>query len=88
MDELQKLKIYNHYCIIQLALIHNFEILDTKKDNWKHGWGNPDKQEFGLAFYNLWKNDKIMTFEEFKIVDGSYNINVDTWGRKFNLIKK
>lgn len=68
---------YGEYYINQLALKHKFLVLDldrfkvkpyTKEDaklSPYHGYGKPDKEVGGIAFYYLWKDFKIMTFEEF-----------------------
>jgi hypothetical protein len=68
---------YGEYYINQLALKHKFLVLDldrfkikpyTKEDaklSPYHGYGKPDKEFGGIAFYYLWKDFKVMTFEEF-----------------------
>ena len=68
---------YGEYYINQLALKHKFLTLDldrfkvkpfTKEDSKLspyHGYGKPDKEFGGIAFYYLWKGIKIMEFDEF-----------------------
>ena len=65
LDEWQKLKVYMNYCCTMLSLKYNFEVVDKMKPNWQHGWGMPDKEYLGLAFYFLWKDMKISDFESF-----------------------
>lgn len=72
----QSLK-YGEYYINKLALKHKFLVVDldrfkvkpfTKEDaklSPYHGYGVPNKEFKGIAFYYLWKDIKIMTFEEF-----------------------
>lgn len=65
LDEWQKLKVYMSYYCTMLSLKHSFEVVDKMKPNWQHGWGTPDKEYLGLAFYFLWKDMKISDFESF-----------------------
>lgn len=65
LDEWQKLKVYMHYYITQIGLRYNFEVIDKTKTNWQHGWSVPNKEHLGLAFYFLWRDMKILNFEEF-----------------------
>lgn len=65
LDEWQKLKVYMHYYCTMLSLKHSFEVVDKMKENWRHGWGDPDKEYSGLALYFLWKNMNILDFEGF-----------------------
>ena len=64
LDEWQKLKVYMHYYCVMLSLKYNFEVVDKMKVNWQHGWGNPDKEYLGLAFYSLWKDIRISDFAQ------------------------
>lgn len=64
-DVFDKAKIYMHYYITQLGMKHNFEVVDTAKENWNNGWSNPDKTFKQIAFYYLWKDIKIKTIDEF-----------------------
>lgn len=65
LDKWQKLTVYMDYYCTMLSLKHNFEVVDKTKKNWQHGWGNPNKEYLGLAFYSLWKDIKILDFESF-----------------------
>lgn len=65
LDEWQKLKVYMNYYCTMLSLKYNFEVVDKMNPNWQHGWGKPDKEYLGLAFYFLWKDMKISDFESF-----------------------
>lgn len=73
-NEFQKQKIYSHYLATMLKLKYDFEIVD-KKDNWKIGRSTPHKECLGIAFYWLWHNINILSFQEFisdkniKIID-------------------
>jgi hypothetical protein len=65
LDVFDKAKIYMHYCIAQLGLKHNFEVVDTAKDNWQNGRSTPDKTFKQIALFYLWKDIKIETIDEF-----------------------
>ena len=65
LNEWQKLKVYINYYCTMLSLKNNFEVFDKMKPNWQHGWGMPDKEYLGLAFYFSWKDMKISDFESF-----------------------
>lgn len=65
LDVFDKYKIYSNYLVCQLGLKHNFEVLDKNKKDWQHCGRTPDKEYGDLAFYYLWKNTPIKTFEEF-----------------------
>lgn len=77
MDVFEKTKIYMNYYVSMLEMCYNFEIVDLKrallkrtpKDNKNlspyHGLGKPDKEFEGVAFYYLWKDFKIKSFEVF-----------------------
>ncbi len=77
MNVFEKSKVYMNYVINMLGLKHNFEVIDLEKSLLKstlrdnknlspyHGMGKPDKEFKGIAFYYLWKDLKIKTFEQF-----------------------
>lgn len=77
MDVFEKARVYMNYFINMLGLKHNFEVIDleisllksTSRDNKNlspyHGMGKPKKEFKGIAFYYLWKDFKIKSFEEF-----------------------
>ena len=65
LDEWQKLMVYNHYNCTMITLKNNFVFIDKTKSNWKHGWGEPDKEYLGLSIYFLWGDIKILDFESF-----------------------
>jgi hypothetical protein len=77
MDVFEKSKFYMNYYINMLSLKHNFEVIDLERSFLKstprenknlspyHGMGEPDKEFRGIAFYYLWKNLKIKSFEDF-----------------------
>lgn len=82
---LQKYSVYLHYRITQTAMKYDFVIVDKtpiKKDviKWNHGWGKPDKEVHNIAFYNIWKDIRVLSFERFvsetniRIID-----NGDNW---------
>jgi len=72
LDLFEKLRFYMEYYISMVALKYNFEVVDksrfdkVNKDlKWNHGYGLPDKDFKGMAFYFLCKDLPIKTFEEF-----------------------
>jgi hypothetical protein len=65
MSSLQKLEVYMDYYVSMLSLKLNFHLVDKTKDNWNHGYGVPCKEYLGLAFYYLWKDLNIKSFDEF-----------------------
>lgn len=77
MDVFEKAKAYMNYYITMLGLKHKFEVIDleiallkstseyNKNLSPYQGMGNPDKEFKGIAFYYLWKELKIKSFEEF-----------------------
>lgn len=68
-------KIYFHYCSVQLGLKYSLHIVDktplkpSKHNNeeihWTVGRGKPDKEFGNIAIYYLWKNLKVLSFDEF-----------------------
>ena len=66
---MDKLKVYLHYFATNNALRNSFEVVDKKplgkRPSWNHGRGLPDKECEGIAFYFLWKNQRIISFDEF-----------------------
>ena len=64
-DVFDRAKIYMHYYITQLGLKHNFEVVDTSKENWNNGWSKPSKTFKQIAFFYLWKDINIKTIDEF-----------------------
>lgn len=83
LDEWQKLIVYIHYYCTMIALKHNFEVVDKTKLNWQHGWGKPDKEYLGLAFYFLWEDMRISDFESF-ISDKNIDVRDcgEDWGKR------
>ena len=72
MDVFTKTELYMNYYITMLSLKYNFEIVDLKNISKSaknispyHGMGKPNKEFKNIAFYFLWENIKIKTFEEF-----------------------
>lgn len=65
LDKWQMLKVYMSYYCSMVTLKFNFEVVDKLKPDWQHGWGKPDKEYLGLAFYFLWKTTRILDFESF-----------------------
>jgi hypothetical protein len=77
MKAIQDSLMYGEYYINQLALKHKFLVLDLDRFKIKpfskedanlspyHGYGKPDKEFNRIAFYYLWKDIKIMSFDEF-----------------------
>lgn len=65
--------IYFWYLAEQLALKHDFEVVDTSKQEWHRGRGTPDKQVGNTAIYFLWKNVKVRTFAELQQGTWPYN---------------
>lgn len=69
LDDVDKLRVYLHYFVTNTALKNSFEVVDKNSLNkrlaWNHGRGFPDKECEGIAFYFLWKNQRIMSFDEF-----------------------
>ena len=77
MDVFQKSKAYMNYVINMLGLKHDFVVIDLEVALLKstsiynknlspyHGMGKPDKEFKGIAFYYLWKDLKIKSFEQF-----------------------
>ncbi len=77
MSLFEKSKVYMDYYISMIGLKYNFELIDlqsallnsTSKENKKlsptNGMGKPDKEFKGIAFYYLWKDFKIKSFEDF-----------------------
>lgn len=87
-DEFQKLTVYMDYYVTQLGLKHNFmatDVVVTKstsylKEGQKYpGLGEPDKQVHNLGFWYLWKDIRIMTFEEFVNGRKGYFNNHQDW---------
>lgn len=76
LDLYGKLSIYFHYCAIQFAIKHSFQVVDKTPLNpyshngqiipWKHGRGEPDKEFGNIALYYLWKNHNPISFEDFQ----------------------
>lgn len=56
---------YMEYFIVNRALQLDYHTLDMRKENWQHGWGQPDRIRGTFAHYFLWKDIPIMSFEEF-----------------------
>ena len=80
MSEFDKLKLYMNYYIRQLSLKHNFHIVDADKENWSHGYSTPDIMRGDVAIYYLWKNHRIMTYEQFFSEDNITIIdNGESW---------
>lgn len=77
MDAIEQSKKYGEYLITRLALKHRFLPVDLDRFKIKpfskqdaelspyHGYGKPDKEFNRVGFYYLWKDIKIMSFEEF-----------------------
>ena len=77
MNVFEKIKFYGIYFVNMSALKYNFEVINlerallktTSPDNKNlspyHAMGKPDKEFRGIAFYHLWKNLKIKSFDEF-----------------------
>ena len=69
-------KIYFHYCSVQLGLKYSLHIVDktplnpTKHNgveiHWSVGRGKPDKEFGNIAIYYLWKDMKLLSFDEFQ----------------------
>ena len=76
LDLYSKLSIYFHYCAVQFAIKHSFQVVDKTPLNpyshngqmihWKHGRSEPDKEFGNIALYYLWKNHNPISFEEFQ----------------------
>lgn len=56
---------YSLYLATRISLKHDFHALDKTKVDWRHGWGEPDKQTTSFAYYFLWKDIRILTYQEF-----------------------
>lgn len=77
MNAIEQSKKYGEYLIPRLALKHSFLPVDLDRFKVKpfskqdaelspyHGYGKPDKEFYHVGFYYLWKDIKIMSFEEF-----------------------
>ena len=94
--KLYELKIYMHYYIRQITLKYDFITLDKNKTSessrrdkkgnvirlsWNHGYGKPDKKTKNTAYYYLWKDIGIQSFEEFKGKDDWGERYIDIWYR-------
>jgi len=76
LDVYGKLSIYFHYCAVQFALKHSFQVVDktplkpmkheNKEIHWTVGRGKPDKEFGNIALYYLWKNLNPISFEDFQ----------------------
>ena len=64
-DPFQKLEVYMHYYITMLALKHDFEVVDKRGKNYPKGYSAADKDYLGIGFYFLWKDEKILDFDDF-----------------------
>lgn len=92
MTPIQKSRIYGHYYCTTIALKYRFEavykdrfLLEyTAKDNkglaWDRGYGTPDKEYLGLAFYYLWKDIEIISQVDFF---SNTNIRITDHGEKW-----
>ena len=75
LDAFDKLRVYLHYYSVQIGLKYRFEIVDKaplnparndgKEIAWSHGRGKPDKDFGNIALYYLWKDQRILSFEDF-----------------------
>lgn len=77
LTKLDKIRIYFDYFATMVTLKNDFIVLDkirfegetVVKSNvglkWNHGFGLPDKEIHNIAFYYLWKDLRINSFEEF-----------------------
>ena len=65
LDRWQMFEVYWDYYVTMLALRHKVVIKDKTKEDWKNGWGTPDIEYKGIAFYHLWKNIPIQNFNDF-----------------------
>ena len=65
MSDEQKMSVYIHYYCAMLALKYNFVAIDKTKENWSLGWSKPHKETKNLAFYWLWKDVRILSYDEF-----------------------
>jgi len=63
-DVWTKLKVYIHYRIGIIELNNSFHVVDKHKKDWMHGWGKPDKETKGIAYY-FYKGFNTMSFEDF-----------------------
>lgn len=87
LDIFQKLMVYYHYRVQMTALKYDYLLLDKTPINkinstlpYNHGYGKPDKEVHNIAFFFLWKNMNIMSFEEFVSDD---NIRVINHGKEW-----
>lgn len=69
LDNGTKYKIWFHYFLTQLGLIHSFHVRDVAphkltEPNTK-GWGKPDKVYGNLELRYLWKDMRYTKFEDF-----------------------
>lgn len=88
LDDWQKLKVYLHYCIRNIAMKHSFEVVDMQKKNWQNGRSKPHKEFKGIAFYYHCQNETMQTLEQFC---SDSNINVHDCGelwQKFGFAKR
>jgi len=87
MTHAEKLRIWVHYNAVQLALKYNFHFeINPEKFG---GLAPPDKMLGSVGINYLWKNFKILSFDEFisdRINHEVYNLPpkpIQEWYRKF-----
>ncbi len=78
LDQWEKLHVYMHYYVSMLELRAALAIRDKTKPKWQHLWGVPDEESKIAAYYFLWKDLKIPSFDKFISLE---NVEITDYGK-------